>query len=114
MKNGFLVVCLFVILATVALAAAAGGTWTIQTGPNTPQTAGSPQTLVLNVNGSTLTGTIDGAPITGGGTSPNSIWFKATRNGVVYSYKGVVNGNQITLSEYKGQARTYTFTRNGN
>lgn len=94
-------------MATFALfAAAQDGTWTNQSAAST-----APHSLVLSTNGTSLAGSIDGNPIQRGGFSGTAFWFSATRNGVDYTYKGTVNGSQLTLSEYQVRATTYTFTK---
>jgi len=107
MKNIFLAMCLAMIVSVVAFAAAQDGTWTVQGGSQ-----GGPTTLSLSVSGTTLSGTIDGNAISGGGVNGNTFWFNATRNRVAHTYKGTVSGNQITLKEYTTQFTTYTFVKN--
>ena len=107
MKNVILTVCLVLMAGVTAFGAAEDGTWIIQT-----SVSGGPQTLSLAVNGAALSGTIDGNQISSGGVNGSKFWFKAIRNGVAYSYKGSANGNQITLSEYTIQMRTFTFVKN--
>jgi hypothetical protein len=109
MKKLLTILALVIMAGILAFAAAQDGTWTIQ-----GNASGAPHTLVFTVNGSTLTGTIDGSAISGGGVSGNEFWFRATRNNVAASYKGSVNGNQLTLNEYTTQTHTYTYAKNAN
>jgi hypothetical protein len=94
MKNRFVVLLAGVALtALVAFGAAADGTWTILG----VQSGTGPGTLVLQSNGSNLTGTADGVTITNGKVEGNQIHFNLVQNGTPLKYKGTVSGNQLNL-----------------
>jgi hypothetical protein len=94
-KNRFaLLLSLLLCGALVALAAPADGTWNAA---NPSQ--GAPLVLVLQVNGAALTGSADGAVISGGKAASANIWFNVVRGGVTFSCKGTISGNTLTLAE---------------
>lgn len=91
------------LAAVTAFAAAADGTWTI-----TGSVGNAPQTLVLHVSGSTVTGTSDGVTISHGGISQNVIWFQVTQNGSTVNYKGMVSSTTLKLFQ-ESQKRTLIY-----
>ena len=107
-------VLLFAIVIAAAVFAATqdfAGTWT-------SSSQAYPHTLVLQVNGSTLTGTADSIAISRGYVDISSVQFVVVRNGVSLAYKGVVSGGQLNLQEDQmetnGTHRNLVFSRSGN
>src|SRR5437764_13333285 len=99
---------MFVCCAMLAFAGPADGGWTA-IGP----AQGAPQTLSLQANGQTLSGTADGTPIVNGKIAGASVWFSVTRGGATYSYKGTVDGSRLNLHETRPDGsghRTLEFT----
>jgi hypothetical protein len=94
MKRFVLMIATLLTGALLAVAAPADGTWA-----NTNSGQGAPVTLTLQVVGNSLLGTSDGIGISSGKVEGQSVWFSAVRGGVVYKYKGTINGNVLTLSE---------------
>lgn len=95
MKNRFaILLSLLLCGALLALAAPADGTWNAA-----DPSQGAPLVLVLQVNGGALTGTADGAAITGGKAALSNVWFTVVRGGVTFSCKGTISGNTLKLAE---------------
>jgi hypothetical protein len=109
----YFVVLFAIAIAAVAFAAAQdfAGTWT-------SSSQAYPHTLVLQVNGNTVTGTADGIAISRGYADSSSVQFVVVRNGVSLAYKGVVSGSQLNLQEdqmgVNGSHRNLVFSRGGN
>jgi hypothetical protein len=80
--------------AMLLLAAGSNGTWN-----NINPGAGGPAQLVLQTQGSVLSGTADGQAIGNGKAESIVIWFTAVRANVTYQYKGKINGNVLKLTE---------------
>jgi len=110
MKRTIILVAVILLASVLAYADDVTGTWNLQgTG------SGGPQVLVLtSVNGRTVTGTIDGTQISGGGYKNTEFWFTASRGGTHYQYKGTLNGTTMVLHETAGsQNHTYNYVRGG-
>lgn len=99
MKRAFFLLSTIVTVAALAFAANIAGTWTIN-----GNVSNAPQTLVLSVTGSTLSGTADGVAISGAGISKNGseLWFQVVKNGARTTYKGAISGTQLTLFASSG------------
>jgi hypothetical protein len=110
MKRTLALVSLLLLASLLAIAADLSGTWNLQ-----GTVSGAPQQLVFTLsNGAVVSGTIDGAPISGGGYSITEFWFKAIRGGTNFQYKGSFNGSTLVLYESAGGPRkTYNYARAG-
>jgi len=107
MKRILAVLSISAVLSFVGLGAVADGKWSAT---GTDRTA--PRALSLHVNGTTLSGTIDGVAITHGGVDGNYLWFQAVSNGVVTQYKGKFAAGKIQLREVSRQVqRELVFSR---
>ena len=110
MKQTLTVVSILLLASLLAFAAGLSGTWNIQA----IGASGGPQQLILTANGNSLTGTLDGVAISGGGVGRSSFWFIATRNGVTYRFKGTLTGDTLELHQTINQQDTrYNYTRAG-
>ena len=71
-----------------------------------------PQTIVLHVNGRSLSGAVDGIAISNAGVSRkgDEIWFKVVKNGATTTYKGSINGAQMKLFPDKGSNQPLMFS----
>jgi hypothetical protein len=105
MKKIFLTLCLAVVMAVMAFAAPADGTWHMNT-----STANAPFALVLQVSGSTLRGTADGVTISNGSVSGNAIFFQVAANGTTIQYKGTITNNQLSLYQGGTYNRSLAYT----
>src|SRR5580693_1948243 len=104
-KKLLFVVAILCVLTFAVYAADVSGKWTWEQagrGGGNPTTS----TLTLKVDGSTLTGTLDGGrggpiEITDGKVDGNSISFSIKRsfngNDMVTPYKGTLDGDSLTL-----------------
>jgi len=111
-KRLLILIAILTMVSAVAFCAGYDGTWSAQGGA---QGSGGPGQLVLRVSGMTLAGTIDGMVITNGSYEGNFFWFRATRAGVAYEYKGTISGEQMQLNEARGeQVRRMVFRRTAN
>jgi hypothetical protein len=108
MKKSLTIISAILLASLLLYAAGLAGTWNLQGGSSS-----APQKLVFAVSGNSLSGTLDGQPITGGAKGTD-FWFNATRNGAAYQYKGTLNGDSLQLVEsVHNQSNTYTYTRAG-
>jgi hypothetical protein len=110
-KRSIILLCLTLCLTILAFAASpADGAWTAVSSAQ-----GAPLALNLAGNGAVLTGSADGAAITGGKIAMSDIWFTWVRGGVTYSYKGTINGTTLRLTEYRADGtagvRNLSYTR---
>ena len=94
MKKILTLLSVFAMLSGVALGAVEDGQWTFQ---GTDSTA--PHNLSIHVTGATLSGTLDGAALTGSGVTGPFFWFHVVRNGSDFLYKGQVKNGTIILYE---------------
>jgi len=97
MKKIFLLLTFLMVFAFMGLAGPADGTWVLS-----GTAANAPQTIVLQVSGSGLSGTADGVVITGAGISGNEVWFRVAKNGTATYFKGSISGTQMKLYPDKG------------
>ena len=107
MKRLIIAISTLACFALLLLAAPADGTWN-----NTNPSAGGPAQLVLQTNGTVLSGTADGQAVSNGKVETVSVWFSAFRSGVLYQYKGTINGNVLRLAESRpdgSQVKTLTY-----
>lgn len=104
MKKLLVTFC-FLAVASLPVLAASAANWTNNEGSR------GPHNIAININGKSLTGTVDGLRISRGSVNGNHFWFAVVRNGNTLTYKGVVNGNSMTLHAGKGRERPFTFTR---
>lgn len=91
------ILTLFVLttaLAVIAFAAAADGVWSVD-----GSDPSAPRQLTLQVNGSALTGNLDGIGIFRGGVDGTYLWFRVTRQGTTFQYKGQIVNGKIKLHE---------------
>jgi hypothetical protein len=94
-------------LSLIALGAAADGKWGIEGSDRT-----APRELSLHVNGSSLTGTLDGVAITHSGVEGNFFWFWVVTKGVTVQYKGQIVNGKIKLHQLTGNVdRQLVFAR---
>jgi hypothetical protein len=100
MKRIFAVLSISAILSIVALGAVAEGKWRIEGSDRT-----APKVLSLHVNGSALSGTLDGVAIAHGGVEGNYLWFQLVSNGVTTQFKGKIAGGKIQLREVGPQVQ---------
>jgi len=111
MKNRFVVLLAGLLLAgSLVFGAAIDGTWTL-TGV---QTGTGPGTLVLQSNGQSLSGTVDGVAITNGKVEGTAVHFNLVQGGTPLTYKGTISGSQLNLHESHSdgsQHRAFNFNR---
>jgi len=109
MSNRFLLCLAFLLATLTASAAVADGTWTQSANGS------GPHTLILQTSGTGLSGTLDGAPLSGGKTEGAFVWFTANRGSATYSYKGQITNGKLVLSETHTNGtghQSYTFLKN--
>jgi hypothetical protein len=94
MKKFLTLLAAVAILSVVALGAAQDGQWAFQ---GTDTTA--PKNLSIHVSGATLSGTLDGLPLTGSGVTGPFFWFHVVRSGSDFLYKGQVKNGNLVLNE---------------
>jgi hypothetical protein len=94
MKKLFLSLSMLALAALMVFAGPADGTWRIS-----GNVSGVPQTLVLQVSGTSVTGTADGVSIFNGKLVKTAITFQLTQNGTTDTYKGLILGAQMNLFE---------------
>jgi hypothetical protein len=104
MKRILSILSVSVILGLAAMGAAVEGQWGVE---GTDKTA--PKKLSIHLNGSSLSGTLDGLAITNSGSAGETFWFHVVRNGVYYTYKGQMKAGKIQLREAGPRTRVLSF-----
>jgi hypothetical protein len=93
-----------VILGLAAIGASVEGQWGVEGSDRT-----APKRLSIHMNGSSLSGTMDGIAITKSGSAGETFWFHVMRNGVDYTYKGQIKAGKIQLREAGPQTRVLSY-----
>jgi hypothetical protein len=106
MKKILTLLSVSAILGWVALGAVVEGQWNVEGSDTT-----APKKLILHMNGSALSGTMDGIAITKSGSAADVIWFHVMRGGVDFLYKGQVKAGKIELREAGPKTRVLSFGR---
>jgi hypothetical protein len=107
MKKILVLLSLISIMSLAAFGEVANGKWALQ-----GSAKNAPKVLALRVDGTKLSGTMDGVPISNGKVEGDFMWFEVVRQGVTTQYKGRVTGDKIGLFESGPQVkRSLSFSR---
>jgi hypothetical protein len=94
--------CLALIVGLSVRGAAPTQKWALEGGDKT-----APHSLSIAIDGSSVSGTLDGATITRGGAEGGYFWFHANRNGVDTVYKGQIRDGKMILNEASAQGHRH-------